>query len=109
MHVVEARAGGVNRVDEVGVGAGGVAYVDAEADARIEILDGLEHVEGRGKELVLGAVIVDGDLDVVLLDEALDPLERLGRGIAGDDGRDAGALGSTRTCRGCRLSSSLGK
>ena len=70
VHVVEARACGVDGVDEVGVGAGGVAYVDAEADARVEILDGLEHVEGRGEELVFGAVVVDGDLDVVFLDEA---------------------------------------
>ena len=46
MDVVEARAGGVDGGDDVGSGAQGVAEVDAEADARVQILDGGEDVEG---------------------------------------------------------------
>ena len=92
VHVVEARAGGVDGLDQVGVGARGVADIDAESDARIEILDGFEHVERRREELVLGPVIVDGDADVVFLDELLDPIERFRRRVAGDDDVDAGAL-----------------
>jgi hypothetical protein len=86
VEVVEARAGGVDGGDHVGAGADGVAEVDAEADARIHVLDGGEHVEGRGKVLVLGAVVVDGELDVVLLDELFQARKVLVGGRADGDG-----------------------
>ena len=53
VHVVEARPGGVNRLDQIGAGAGRVAHIDAASDARVQILDRLQHVEGRRKELIL--------------------------------------------------------
>jgi len=46
VEVVEARAGGVDGGDNVGACAYGVAEVDAQADARVEILDCGEDVEG---------------------------------------------------------------
>ena len=46
VEVVEARAGGVDGGDDVGTGAHGVAEVDAEADARVQVLDRGEDVEG---------------------------------------------------------------
>ena len=51
-----------------------------------------EDVGGGGPEFVLGAVVVDGDTDVVPLDEALEAGEnfRCGRG---DEHADAGAPG----------------
>ena len=52
----------------------------------------LENVQRRRPELVLGSVVVDGDADVVFLDELLQAGQRLGSGIAGHDHADAGAL-----------------
>ena len=58
----------------------------------IHILHGVEDVKGRGPEFVFGAVVVDGDADVVFLHEFFDERKGLRRGIAGDNDRDAGAL-----------------
>jgi hypothetical protein len=38
-------------------------------------------------------MVVDGDANVVLLDELFDARKRGGRGVSGDDDLDAGALG----------------
>ncbi len=78
--------------DRVDPGPGGVADVDAEADPGVERLDGLPDVEGRRPDLVLGAVVVDRELDVVFLDELVEDRHRLLLGAA-NDGRDAGVLG----------------
>ena len=53
----------------------------------------LEDVEGRLPELVLRAVVVDGDADVVFLDELLDTRKTRWRWITGDNHIDAGTLG----------------
>ena len=92
MHVEEARTDCVDGLDDIGAGADAVAHVDAAAHARVHVLDGLEHVERRGPDLVFRPVVVDGDADVVLLDELFDARQSCGRGVAGDDDADAGAL-----------------
>jgi len=53
-------------------GAHGVADIDAAADARVGILERLQNIERRGPQLILRTVIVDGDADVIFLDELLD-------------------------------------
>lgn len=46
VHIEEARAGGMYGLDNVSPGADGVPDVDAAAQARVEILDSFEGVEG---------------------------------------------------------------
>jgi len=67
----------------------GVAEVDAAADAGVHGLDGVEDVEGRGPLLIFGAVVVDGELDVVLLYELLHAWQDLSGGGSDDDGTPA--------------------
>ena len=93
VEIEEALAGLVDGFWYVGAGAGGVAYVYAAAYARVEISYGFQDVKGRGPELIFGAVIVDGDADVVLADEFFEAGESFGGGAAGDDDGDAGAFG----------------
>src|ERR1035441_7205835 len=87
---MEARSGGLDGVHDVGSGADSVAQVDAEADARIQVLDSGEHVKGRGKVFVLGAVVVDGELDVVFLDEFFEARQVRVGGSADGDGDASG-------------------
>jgi hypothetical protein len=83
----------VNGLDNVGSGAHGVANVDAAAHARVHVLDRFEHIERGREHLVLGAVVVDGDANVVFLDEFFHARKRCRSRVAGDDDGDAGALG----------------
>ena len=82
----------VNRLNHIRSRAHGMAYIDAAADAGIGSFERLENVQRRRPELVLGSVVVDGDADVVFLDELLQAGQRLRGGIAGDDHADAGTL-----------------
>jgi hypothetical protein len=61
---------------------GRVAHVHAQSHARIHVPNDRERVLRSREVLVLGSVIVNGDGDVVLLDEALDAGEG---GTSGSD------------------------
>jgi len=78
VHVEEAGAGFVDGVDYVGSGAHGVADVDAAAHAWIHALHCSEDGKRRGPDLVLRAVVVDGETDVIFLDELFDGREAFG-------------------------------
>jgi hypothetical protein len=91
MEIEEAWAGGVDRSYDVSPRTDGVAEVDAEADARVHLRDSFEDVEGRREVLVLRAVIMDGELDVVFLDKLFEARKVLVRWSADGD-RDAGGL-----------------
>jgi hypothetical protein len=68
-----------------------VTEVDAETHARIHRLHDFQNVVWRREEFVLRSMVVNGDLDVVLLGEALDA--RKNRRIRGrDHERHAGAF-----------------
>src|SRR5260221_4001186 len=86
--VVEALAALADGLRGIDLRARGVAHVDAEADALLVRRHGRQHVVGRGNLLVLRAVVVDGDLDVDLLDHGVEDLHRL-RLRAADDGGHA--------------------
>src|SRR5205823_13474876 len=91
VHVEEARPRVRDRLHLVGARAYGVPDVDAQPHASVHAADVLQGVV-RGREvLVLGAVVVDGDRDVILpgepLDARQDPRVRVDR-----DERHAGAL-----------------
>src|SRR3984957_16808871 len=92
VHVEQARSELMYCLEHVRARALGVAYIDAAADSRVHVLDELQDVERRLPELVFGTMVVDCDPDVVLLDELLYPRKTGGRGISGDDDRDAGPL-----------------
>ncbi len=79
-------------LDDVSAGADSVANVNAAAYARVHVFDGGQDVEGRRKNFVFRAVVVDGESNVVLHDEFFYEGKNLGPGIAGDDDGDAGAL-----------------
>jgi len=93
VHVEEAGAGFMDGVDYVGSGAHGVAYVDAAAHAWVQALHCGEHGEWRGPDFVLGAVVVDGEADIVFLHELFDGGQAFGQRVAGDDDLYAGGLG----------------
>ena len=92
MDIEEPRANFVNRLHHIRSRAHSMAHINAAADAGIGPFERLENVQRRRPELILGAVVVDGDTDVVFLDELLQARQRLGGGIAGHDHADAGAL-----------------
>ena len=56
-------------LDDVRPGAGRVSEVDAQADAGIQVLDRSQHRLRRGEVLILRAMVVNGDPDVVFLDK----------------------------------------
>src|ERR1035437_1932681 len=85
VHVVEARAGGVNGLDHIRACADRVAHVDAEDKAWFDALDGLEHVKRRWPYLVFRAVVMDRDADVVFLDELLQAGQRCRGRVTGHD------------------------
>ena len=58
----------------------------------------LQHVERRRKDLVLGPVIVDGDLDVVFLHKLFHARQRCRRRIAGNNHLDASAFAVFKLC-----------
>ncbi len=56
-----------------------MTQVDAKPDPRIHVADDRQRVLWSREVLVLGAVVVDGNFDVVLLHESLDAREGLRR------------------------------
>src|SRR5580658_2816817 len=66
--------------------------VNAAPDARIHILDRLQHVERRMPYSIFRPVIVNRDADIELLDELLDSRQRLRCGVAGDNHRNPCSL-----------------
>ena len=96
-----------NRLRRVGARAVGVADVNAQADSFVVGLDGLPGVERRRVAAVAGAVIVDGQPEVVLLDIFLDQREGVVGRLANHGGQ-SDRLGVRRR-RGARRPSSLGK
>src|SRR5947207_9160069 len=89
VHVEEPWARVRDRPHDVGAGAYGVTDIDAQPHPSIHAPDVLQGVV-RGREvLVLGAVVVERDLDVVLLGEALDAGQQRRCGVRGDQ-RHAG-------------------
>jgi hypothetical protein len=57
------------------------------------VLNYRQDIKWRMPEHVFRAVIVDGEANVVLLDEGFEARKLFERGVAGDDHTDAGALG----------------
>jgi hypothetical protein len=92
VHVVKPRSGVEHRLHDVGARADGVSAIDAQPHPRIHPLHVLQHVVRRGEVLVLGAVVVDRDLDVVLLRELLDAGQHA-RVAGADDRRHPRGLG----------------
>src|SRR5882757_8887886 len=92
MHIEEPGACFAEGLNYIGAGASGVADIDAAAHAWVHIFYGLQYVLRGMPELIFGAVIVDGETDVVFLYEFLDAGESFRRGIAGDNYRDSGSL-----------------
>jgi hypothetical protein len=86
VHGVQAGAGFLDGDNRVRSRAHSVADVDAASDAGVHVLDGFEDIERRGPLFVFGAVVVDGELDVVLLYELFDAWQDLSGGGADDDG-----------------------
>ena len=91
VHVVEAIAALAARLHRIGAGARRVTDVDAEAEAFVARLDRGVGVLRPRPALVLGTVVVDGDLDVVALRQPLDRVERRRLGVDVDQ-REPGVL-----------------
>ena len=70
-----------NRLGRVHPATRRVAHVDAEPDPFVERLDRLPGVIGRGPDLVLRAVVVNGQLDVVFLDHPVQDRQGLAVGL----------------------------
>ena len=68
VHVVEPGRARADRLGRVDAATGGMPHVDAYADPLVVLLDRLPDVERRGPDLVFRPVVVDGQLDVELLD-----------------------------------------
>lgn len=92
VHVEEAGAGELEGFEDVLAGAGFVADVAAYADAGVHIFHHGEGIAAGGEVFVFGAVVVDGDFDVVLFDEFFEHGESFVGG-GGDDEGHAGAFG----------------
>src|SRR5438552_2977868 len=67
VHVKEPWACFVDRLNDIRAGADRMPDIDAAADARIHTFHRRQYIERRMPQLVLGAVIVDRDADVVFL------------------------------------------
>src|ERR1039457_1101102 len=89
VHVEQAAARLGNGPDHIGARARRVPHVHAQAAARVHVPHRLQHGLRRRILLVFGTVIVDGNADVVLLDEALDGAKVAVRGGADDHGHAA--------------------
>src|SRR6266446_4379722 len=85
VYVKQPRARRVDRLNHIRAGAHRVPDVDTGADARVHPFHRLQYIQRRMPQLIFWPVIVDGETDVVLLHELLDPRQSLRRGVAGDD------------------------
>src|SRR5271156_5617047 len=92
VHVEQSRSYFVDRLDHICASADCMSHIDAATDARIHRLNCLQHIQGRMPQLVLGAMIVNRDADVVLLYEFLNSRERFRSRVPGDNNSDAGSL-----------------
>ena len=83
VHAIEAACKGSDDVDWFFARADEVSEVGASTDARIAAFDGPEHIDDF-IETVGGAVVVDRDSDVVLFDEFIEAIHRIGGGCGRD-------------------------
>src|SRR6185437_1131222 len=90
--VKQARSCGPNRPDDVRSSPSGMADVNATSHARVHVANRSEHIEWGREDFVFGTVVVDGDANVVLLDEFFDTRQAFGRRVSGDDDANAGAF-----------------
>ena len=103
VHIEQARTHFVNGLNNVRARAHGVSYIDAASNARIHALDILQHIEWGGPHLVLGAMVVDGDADVILLYKLLDARQSFRRRITGDDDGNSGPLAVLKLVSNVRI------
>src|SRR5437899_7866462 len=92
VYVKEPWACFVDRLNDIRAGADRMPDIDAAADARIHTLHGPQDIQWRMPQLVLGAVIVDRDPDVVFLYEFLDSRQSLRCRVARDNNADSRSL-----------------
>src|SRR5258705_5336282 len=90
MHVEQARSGLADGFDDIGARASSMPGIDADPATRVHIFYNAERALRSRKMLVFRPVVVNRDLDVVLLHEALDARHGLGCGSDGDHGHGAG-------------------
>src|SRR5690606_26209491 len=76
---------------DVDAGAGRVSYIHTQADARVHVADDGQRIGRAGEMFVFGAVVVDGDADVVFLHHRLDERQR-GSGRRDDHHRHTALL-----------------
>src|SRR6266478_4412234 len=82
----------VDRLNDIRAGADRMPDIDAAPDARIHTLHGPQDIQWRMPQLVLGAVIVDRDPDVVFLYDFLDSRQSLRCRVASDNNADSRPL-----------------
>src|SRR5216684_4461484 len=85
MYVKQPRACRADRLNHIRAGPSRVPDVDTAPDARIHPLYRLQYIQRRMPKLIFRPVIVDGETDVVLLYELLDPRQSLRCGGARND------------------------
>ena len=69
----------------IGTGAHCMSYINAASNARVHVFDVLQNIQRRMPQLVLGAMIVDGNANVVLLHEFLDAWQGFRRRVPSND------------------------
>src|SRR6266436_3624984 len=92
VYVEEPWACFVDRLNDIRAGADRMPDIDAAADARIHTLHRFKYIQWRMPQLVLRAMIVDRDADVVFLYEILDSRQSLRCRVARDNNADSRSL-----------------
>src|SRR5580700_3670835 len=85
VYVKQPRAHLMDGLNHVRARANGMPDIYAAPDARIQTLYRFQYIQRRMPQLILRAVIVDRDTDVVFLYELFNPRQSLRRGVARDN------------------------
>src|SRR6266436_5668562 len=92
VYVKQPRACSVDRLNYIRAGTSRVPDVDTAPHARVHTLYRHQYIQRGMPQLIFGPVIVDGETDIVLLHELLDPRQSFRCGVAGDDDANSCSL-----------------